>query len=459
MSGHLSKGQLTALAEECVSKSEKTSFEAHMRECSKCREEARENGEVRRRLLQHATRLDQFSVEDEVRSSIADKSRVAETAVTPFKRPKGFWSNLIGGRTFRFAAGAAALFVVVAVAGVFFYTPSQAWTLAESIQAIQGKRGVYFSGSFTVNGERLDCEMWIRGKQGEPRVQDMVLRGKNGITMWVRENATYFYNPAEFAVYTDDAQTAGFTHWPGAEFLELLRRVTRNPEIDYRIDLFGRRRLIVFKARLVDAGGAKSFILEFDPASKLLVRLKWWQNLDWSGDPAFEADTVSYLDSPPDSLFEVDLPGYVVYRERDVSIAPEMIGLLRAPSFGLEQPGLSEVEASRKIVEEIFAAEISWDLARFRRLAPVATLWDDEQMKAVLGGVDGQELVVQLVEVGEVRRRGRSPLGPLFVVPVVVRQKDGKLYEHKLIVQIRQGGGPEFSCVVYGPYGAPYPVQ
>ena len=86
--------------------------------------------------------------------------------------------------------------------------------------------------------------------------------------------------------------------------------------------------------------------------------------------------------------------------------------------------------------------------------------WNDEQLKKVIGGIDGSEAVIDLVEVGEARERGRSGLGPLVVVPAVVQHRDGRLYQHKIIVQIRRNAAAsDFSCVVYGPYGAPYPVE
>ncbi len=459
MSGHLTNEQQTALLEGCVSEAEKASFEAHLEECVPCREEACRTRQVRRRLVKHAAALGSTSLADEVFEAIAERSRTGAARVIQLKSPDGLWSRLFGAGKLRFAAVGAALLIIVSLAGVFFYTPSQAWTLEQGIEAVQGKRGAYLTASLMMDGNRVECEMWIRGRQGQPRVQDMVLKAKNGVRLWMNGNATYFYNPSESVVYTDDAQTAGLSHWPGPEFLELLRRVTRNPEVDYRFDLFSRRRLAVFKAQMIDVGGAKSFIMEFDPTSKLLVSMKSWQNLDWSGEPAFQADSVSYLDSPPDSLFEVDVPVYVSYRERDVSIPTDLIALLSARSFGLPEPGVSEAEASRKIVQQIFAAETSGDLREFRRLAPVASLWDEDQLDAILGGVDGQEKIVELIEVGEARRRGRSPLGPLFVVPAIARQRDGNLYEHKIIVQIRQGVGPEFSCVVFGPHGVPYPLD
>jgi len=459
MSGHLTSEQQTALREGCVNEAERTSFETHLKDCEPCREEATHIRETRRRIVEHAAALGSPSIANEVMETIAERRRTGAAMVIELRPPNSLRTRFFGTWKLRFAALAVALLVVVSLVGVFLSAPSQAWTLDEGIKAVQGKRGIHLSGSLMMDGNHVDCEMWIRGRQGQPRIQDMVLRVRNGVIIWMNGNATYFYNPPESVVHTDDAQTAGLSHWPGPEFLELLRRIVRNAEIDYRFDLFSRRRVAVFKAQMIDVGGAKSFILEFDPTSKLLVSIKSWQNFDWSGAPAFSADSVEYLDSPPDSLFEVDLPTYVSYVERDVTVPTELIALLGARSFGLSEPGVSEAEASRKIVEQVYAAEISGDLEALKRLAPVTSLWDDKQVEAILGGVDGQEMVVELVEVGEARRRGRSPLGPLVVVPATVRHKDGALYEHKIIVQIRQGVGPEFSCVVFGPYGVPYPLD
>ena len=458
MQGHVTEEQLTALAEECLADEERKVVDEHLQQCEWCREKLRETNEVRLRLLASAAALEPLSIEDGVLSRIAQLRQTGERPVTVSSR----WIHLLGqawsGTAMRAASVAAAVVVIAALIGVFFYQPSQAWSLEQSIEAVQGKRGVHFAGSLMIEGSRLECQMWIRGRQGESRMQDMLLRAENGPTIWVKGNATYFYKPPEPVVYTDDAQTAGFTHWPGAAFLELLQKVARRSEVSYRFDVFAARRLVVLKAQMIDAGGPKSFILEFDPSSKLLVNLKLWNNYDWSGQPTFQADSVSYLDSVPDSLFEVDLPDGIVYRERDVSVAPETIGLLATPASGLSLPGLSEEEASRKIAEAIYGAEISGDLAEFKRLAPLASLWDDEQLKAILAGTDGQENVTQLVELGEPRRRGASPLGPLFVVSALVRQQDGRVYEHKIIVQVRRNpGNQELSCVVYGPYGVPYP--
>jgi hypothetical protein len=454
MHAHVTRQQLTARAEQCLGDDDKIQAEEHLKECGPCRERAREIQEIGIRLSANAADLAHFSCEDRVMSRIVEE----RSARVPEGRLLDFLKEAFLSRRVRLAGVVAVAVLAMVSVGIFFDASSQAWTIEQSIEALQGKRGVHFSGFVAWGAERLKCEMWIRGRQGGSRMEDMLLRVENGATIWVKGNATYFHLPPDPVVYRDDAQTAGISHWPGPEFLDLLRKVSRNTRVDTRFDLFSARRLVVLQAQLMDANGAKSFVMEFDPRSKMLVSLRSWNNLNWEGRPVFEADSIQYFDSPPDSLFEPGLASSAVYRLRDVSIAPEMLGLLSNPASGRSFPGLSEEEASRRIVEQVLRAQIEWDLPTFRMLAPVTSLFDDEQIAAVLGGLDGQEAIAELINVGEAHYRGRSALGPLLVVPVVARQKQGRLREHKLIVQIRSEG-ENFSCVVYGPHGYGYDLE
>jgi hypothetical protein len=254
---------------------------------------------------------------------------------------------------------------------------------------------------------------------------------------------------------TDEAQTAGIAPWPGAAFLDLLKQVSTSYEVDSRTDILRMRKVTVLRAQLVDAEGPKSFELEFEPSSKLLTRMVFWRNLQRSGAPAFAA-TVRYCAEMPETSFDVDVPDTVAYRERPISIPNEVEGLLAAAE-GVPVSSASPEVAIRQVVEDVYQAVVAGDLAREWALAPVTTLWSDAQLYAVLGGAGGRDLVTDLVSVGEARPRGASSLGPLMVVPVVVRHRDGSLYDEKIIVQIRPAADGA-RCVVFAPYGRPYPA-
>ncbi|RPI21277.1 MAG: hypothetical protein EHM61_25165 [Acidobacteria bacterium] len=460
MQAHVTRQQLTARAEHCLSDADTITVDEHLEHCERCRERAREIDQTVTRLSSDAADLAHFSCEEGVMKRVYEQRLSGAEEVRLSSGFFSFYEKAWGLTTVRAAAVSAAVVLIVLATGMVFYTtPSRAWTIEQSIAAVQGKRGVHFSGLLAWGGGRVRCEMWIRGREGRSRMEDMLMRVENGAAVWVSGNNTYTYVPPDPVVYTDDAQTAGMTHWPGPEFLELFKRVSRNVEVSSRLDLFSARRLIVLKAQIIGAEGPRSFVMEFDPSSKLLVSLTVWNNLGWAGTPTFEADSIEYLDSAPDDLFAAQVPTNVAYRQKEIGISPENLALLATAGSGRSFSGVSEEEASRDIAEEIIRAEINGDLAKFKLLGPIASLFDDEQLRTVLGGVDGSEALTELVSVGGASHRGRSSLGPLMLVPVVAKQRNGRLSEHKIIVQVRTGTADDFSCVVYGPYGYPYEIE
>jgi len=288
-------------------------------------------------------------------------------------------------------------------------------------------------------------------------MQKMLLRVGNDLTIWIQDNNTYYYSRREHTVYTDDAQTAGFSHWPGKKLFETIRaagigtvRYARDPETGHQ--------MAVVRAALMDIKGPKSLILEFDVATKVLLSMRQWPNLDRSGEPDMVSDKIVYFEDLPDKIFTVALPDDVRFRSKEVEVADELLGLLALPQHGMSLPGQSEGAAARTIVAEMWNALIGLDLVRLRQLCPGMALWNDELLRTVLSGVDGQDAVVEVLEIGEAVRRGYSRLGPVMVVPSRVRRRNGKIYEEKMIIQFRPAEGAA-SCVVYSGYGVPYQLE
>jgi hypothetical protein len=81
-----------------------------------------------------------------------------------------------------------------------------------------------------------------------------------------------------------------------------------------------------------------------------------------------------------------------------------------------------------------------------------------ELIRTALGGIDGQDAVVEVLEIGEPVRRGHSRLGPVVVVPSRGRHRNGKIYEEKRIIRFRFGEGAA-SWVVYSGSGVPYQLE
>jgi hypothetical protein len=214
----------------------------------------------------------------------------------------------------------------------------------------------------------------------------------------------------------------------------------------------------VVDASLTDIKGPKSLILEFDVATKMLLSMREWPNLHRSGKPDLVSEKIVYFEDLPDKIFTVELPGDVRFQAKEVEVAAELLGLLALPQYGMSLPSRTDEEAARMIVAEMWKAIIGLDLVRLRQLCPGMALWKDELLRTVLSGIDGQDAVVEVLEIGEPVRRGYSRLGPLMVVPSRVRHRNGKIYEEKMIIQFRP---PEkaASCVVYSGYGVPYQLE
>ena len=54
--------------------------------------------------------------------------------------------------------------------------------------------------------------------------------------------------------------------------------------------------------------GPRSMWFEFDVESKLLIRVKQWENVGREGPATFAVESITYRESLPDDLFEVEIP-------------------------------------------------------------------------------------------------------------------------------------------------------
>jgi hypothetical protein len=454
MRRHLHVTRLGALLEPDLDAAWRGDADAHLEGCAVCRRRLEELEQVRVQLAAEGAALKGFdALEKRVMSRVlapVEESTQSSRGISHWLRA---WAPAPSRPAVLRVVAVAGLVLVVIFVATLYQRPSQAWTLEQSVAAVRPMQGVYFEG--TLEGE-VGVRMWARGRSDRMQIDDMLFRADNGLTIQVHGNRTVFHMAGEPVAYTDDAQTAGIAPWPGAAFLDMLRQASSSYEIDSRLDVLRLTRLSILRAQLVDSEGPKSFELEFDPRSKLLTKLAVWRNLQRQGAPTFAA-RVQYYTEMSDALFVSGIPENVVFRERPVSIPSEMMSLLASGS-GVRVAGASAEEAGRQIVEDVLRAIISRDVARIRQLAPVTTLWTDAQLEAVFRAPGGQDFVTDLVSVGEARARGESSLGPLLVVPVVVRRNDGRLYDQKIIVQVRHAGDAA-TCVVYGPYAGPIRVR
>jgi len=346
----------------------------------------------------------------------------------------------------------------IAVGAVLFFTffgsfTQSAWALEDAIEAMKNFPAVHVVGAFPGG----TAEIWIRANKAKTRSTDVVVRGSQGAITWTRDGSTYHYEPSQNTVYFEHALTIGMAQWLGPELLEMLR-TTENAKIVRGKDPATGRDRVMLLCSLIDVHGAQSWVLEFDAASKLPLAMKQWQNLDRSGPPSFDAFKIVYYEDLPDDIFDVRIPGDAKHVEKPLQIPAETVDALSDPRHGISAEGMTQQEAAEKTVRALYQAVIDQDLNTLKNLSPLCRNWGDEFLRKIIFRPDKDDRIVAILEIGPISKTGRSPLGPIAAVPVVVKLKNGKKAQEQIIVQFRQFGD-RASCVVHGPYGLPREID
>lgn len=367
-------------------------------------------------------------------------------------RPRGTaWHAIVTGRIARLAAAAG---VVGAVAFAIFNSVTEpAWALEDAIAALERFHAVHVSGAFPGG----TVEIWMRADAGATHSTDVVVRWSGGPVTWTKDGSTYHYEPSQGTVYFEPALTVGLSQWLGPELLDTLS-AAENAKITYGRDPATGRDRVTLTCSLIDAQGAHSWVVEFDSATKLPVAFTQWPNLDRSGPPGFEAFKIVYHESLPDDLFDVHVPGGVKRVEKPLEIPGETVGVLGNPADGIPAEGMTQQEAAEKTVRALYGAVIRQDLAQLKTVCPLCRNLGDQLLRTIILKPGKDDRIVEILEVGQVVRTGRSVLGPIVAIPTTVRLENGKKVEEKMIVQFRQFGDA-LSCVVHGPYGLPREIR
>jgi hypothetical protein len=361
------------------------------------------------------------------------------------------WRGIATGTPARFAAAVCAVAVVSLM--IVHSLTEPAWALEEAIEALKGFHAVHIEGA--VPGGR--AEIWMRANAAANNSTDAVVRYGHGSVIWIQSGATYHYEPDQKTVYFERALTVGLSQWLGPELLDTLSTAD-NARVVYGKDPETGRDRVMLLCSVVDVNGPQSFVVEFDRASKLPVAIKQWQNLDRSGPPAFDAFNITYYESLPDEVFHVRLPGDVQYVEKPLQIPDAAVGALGNPRDGFPAQGMTQQDAAERAVRTLYQAVIDQDLGQLKHICPLCRNMGDEFLRAIIFKPDKPTRIVEIVEVGRIRKTGRSSLGPIVALPTIVRLANGKKVEEQMIVQFRQFGDV-VSCVVHGPWGLPREIE
>lgn len=351
---------------------------------------------------------------------------------------------------------AAAVIIIAVLIGMHLLNSTPAWALEQTIEAMKDYKGAYLTGLCPgQTGSLVNFELWIRINDVDLSTKNILVKTNDGIIRWTRNNSTYTYIPAENKVYFENAVTIGFSHFLGPEFFELMSSL-KNAETHYGFDPATGRNYAILSGSITDIQRSKSLQVEFDVETKLVTRLKQWENLP---QPTLTFDTtqIRYFEQLPDSTFEVSIPTEAKYVEVPLAIPEANLEILSKAQYGISAEGLTKEQAGRAIIEKLYNAVIEGDLECIRNLAPVTEAWTDEFLKKILN-IGTDSAIVEVLEIGPISKESTSPVGPVVIIPVTTRRKDGTVLRADFIIQFRNIDG-KASCVIHGPYGLPVQLQ
>jgi hypothetical protein len=326
-----------------------------------------------------------------------------------------------------YTLGGALGFAVLA-ALVLNHSTTSVWAMEQAIEALQQYKAVRMTGATTAGGAAAPTEVWARADAAGARSAECLVRS-DAFTAWVKDNNTYVYDHAANTVFVEPAITMGLNPWLGPRFLTTLSKLPNYNAVEGADPATGQKRILV-TAGLESATGPQSFLIEFDAKTKLPVSMTHWSNLNRRGTPGFSFDKIVYFEDLPDSVFQFEPPDGVPFVEKPLTIPDANLAMLNNPKSGMSAEGLSREEACRKLLGQFWTAVINNDLARIRQLCPLTETWPDRLLRDVMTEDDA----VELLQIGAIEKEGRSPLGPLALVPTRVRCKDGRVREVKIVV-------------------------
>ncbi len=405
-------------------------------------------------------------VHNDISKALAEPKQIQPAATQP-----NIWRIIMKNPMTKIATAAAV--ILIAALGITFLDKSAtpAWAIEQTIEAMKKFNGIYLSGTWVMYRESLEegfdpelvdafyqegkisFEMWAQVNEDGTRSGNVKIKGLGGMIGVADEDQTRIYLPKTNTIYIQQGSHIMVSPWPSQDFLAEKEKESEDWKVRYGTDAeTGRDRIFV----TCRAGGReKSWWFEFDLETKLLVRFKQWTNAHRQGQPECDVQKIIYYEELPDEVFELEAPEdaevFEGFSPLDLMLVSKN-GKLGDPEYGVSVEGLTKDQACEKILKEFWQALIDDDLSRIRQLLPITADWDDEMMINDLG-LDDEDDILELLEVGQIVHETKSDLGPVVVVPSIISCKDGKMREIKLIIIFRQLEG-ESSCVIYANSGA-----
>ncbi|HEG44498.1 MAG TPA: hypothetical protein ENH94_10670 [Phycisphaerales bacterium] len=366
------------------------------------------------------------------------------------------WRLIMNNKMTKFATAAVIVIGLGMAVNLIDRAATPVWAIEQSIEAMKNYRGMRYSGTISISWKDFfkeqgvedlpelpeslgEFEMWAQADEELSRSSATKIMCQDNIIILGNKLQTYV-QLADGTTYDIQGDMMKIDPWPTSKLLRHLKDNTST-----WTELYGMN-AETGKERIFVKGGEpennRSWEIEFDAESKLLISIKQWNRSDsHEGEPNINIWKIVYYEELPDDIFEIDLP--------DSSKIIAVNTPLNDPEYGMDAEGLTQEQACYKIIEELWQAMYEQDLDKIRKLIPMTAKWSDEILISNLGLNDGPS---ELLEMGQIYE---SKIGP--VVPCTIQAKDKQMIID-WIVMFREIDGSS-SCVIYSNKGQPRPVE
>jgi outer membrane lipoprotein-sorting protein len=236
------------------------------------------------------------------------------------------WRKIMRTRTAKLTTAAA---VLIAAFVLTTWDRSTAWSFEQTIAAIKQLKNLQIKGKMNYWSETVDFNCWIRCPDQESESGAMRLECER-MTMVARlqDDTVYFYWPRENIVMITKQgreiedlkfwyQAAQMSPWLTGKIVDTLRLFTDDWKQTVVTDPASGKEQVHVTCSYRSSNTSISFIV--DTETNLIERGKMWMNLQQTGEPQFDAQTVIYNQDIPDDFFKFQIPsGATVITQEDI---------------------------------------------------------------------------------------------------------------------------------------------
>ena len=240
------------------------------------------------------------------------------------------WRKMMNTKIAKIATAAVIILAVILLIP-FGESGSPAWAVEQSIEALDRFRAVCVEGweserTWKESGslELRPFKSWAVTNEDQTQIEKYRTEVDGFPILTTNGQKTWRYDPNTNTVRIENRPYNAGDYWCGSRFLEQLREGHESGSLTHWEVTYGKntttskQRVFLKIAWLIERyNGPRSLWLEFDLESKLLVRLKQWENADWEGPATLIVEKITYHTILPHELFEFMIPQGATLIEED----------------------------------------------------------------------------------------------------------------------------------------------